>query len=73
MFDVAFCAFLFNCVKIYFFFQQSDIKRLRSMSDGATGGPPGEDIFPSLPDSVLEKMGLLGDRTRYLNTTSMYS
>lgn len=48
----------------FFSFLQSDIKRLRSMSDGATGGPPGEDIFPSLPDSVLEKMGLLGDRTR---------
>lgn len=41
------------------------IKRGRSMSDGfAAVSPEYFEVFPSLPDSVLEKMGLLGDGPR---------
>lgn len=41
------------------------IRRGRSMSDGfAPVSPEYFEIFPSLPDSVLEKMGLLGDGPR---------
>ncbi|KRT83258.1 hypothetical protein AMK59_3539 [Oryctes borbonicus] len=41
-----------------------DKRRFRSMSDGSPALPISEqpfEVFPSLPDSVLEKMGLLGD------------
>ncbi|GJQ83986.1 hypothetical protein Trydic_g8719 [Trypoxylus dichotomus] len=41
-----------------------DKRRFRSMSDGSPAVPVSDEpfeVFPSLPDSVLEKMGLLGD------------
>ncbi|KAJ3658123.1 hypothetical protein Zmor_009881 [Zophobas morio] len=47
--------------------ENADFKRLRSMSDGATQRLPNQEpfeVFPSLPDSVLEKMGLLGNGPR---------
>nr|KAH0808134.1 hypothetical protein GEV33_014657 [Tenebrio molitor] len=45
----------------------ADFRRFRSMSDGATQRLPNQEpfeVFPSLPDSVLEKMGLLGNVAR---------
>jgi len=43
-----------------------DIRKARSMSDGQAGKilELTTDIFPSLPDSVLEKLGLLGENPR---------
>lgn len=37
-------------------------KACRSMSDGAASR--NEEIFPSLPDSVLQKLGVLGSEIR---------
>lgn len=34
------------------------------MSDGAACKPPCEEVFPNLPDSALENLGLLGDSPR---------
>ncbi|RZC34999.1 uncharacterized protein BDFB_003489, partial [Asbolus verrucosus] len=45
----------------------ADFRRFRSMSDGAAYRLPNQEpfeVFPSLPDSVLEKMGLLGNGPR---------
>jgi hypothetical protein len=47
--------------------EDADFRRFRSMSDGATQRLPNQEpfeVFPSLPDSVLEKMGLLGNVAR---------
>lgn len=57
-------------------FQEPDIRRFRSKSDGFQGQPqfmePFE-VFPSLPDSVLEQMGLLGDMPRLVSVNySLY-
>ncbi|EFA01793.2 uncharacterized protein LOC100142441 isoform X1 [Tribolium castaneum] len=47
--------------------ENADFRRFRSMSDGAAYRLPNQEpfeVFPSLPDSVLEKMGLLGNGPR---------
>lgn len=45
------------------------------MSDGAACKPHCEEVFPNLPDSVLESMGLLGESPRYfyLRLKSMHA
>ncbi|XP_017785985.1 PREDICTED: uncharacterized protein LOC108569088, partial [Nicrophorus vespilloides] len=48
---------------------EPDVRRCRSKSDGAPITPGNEqeepyEVFPHLPDSVLEKLGLLGDSPR---------
>ncbi|XP_019866179.2 uncharacterized protein LOC109595292 isoform X2 [Aethina tumida] len=47
--------------------EKSTLRRCRSMSDGSTKRSLSDDtfeIFPSLPNSVLEKMGLRGNNPR---------
>ena len=49
--------------------QEPEIRRNRSKSDGAPTILPIDErfeVFPSLPDSVLDKMGLLGDGSMYV-------